>query len=217
MKKLLILLFSLVLVGCIQKNDSTNKITPEFITDDVTPLKLATVSPKEEQFKVEWNLDTMDRGKYEYETSENSDLVIEPNYSSLQRGDVIYFNMPKSELTKNPQLPRSYLGRVVGLSGETIEIQNGQVCIDDKVLDTFYAKALIRGMDEKSYFKNVDTSNIENEQTTRDYFNLNMEPVVVEENTVYVLVDQWWRGIDSKDFGLLAQKEIQGKVIGYSK
>lgn len=205
------------MVGCIQKSESTNTITPVFITDDVTPLKLETVTPNEEQFKVAWNLDMMDGGKHEYETSENSDLVIEPNYSSLQRGDVIYFNMPESELTKNPQLPRSYLGRVVGLSGETIEIQNGQVCIDDKVLDTFYGKALIRRMDETSYFKNVDVSNIENEQTTRDYFNLNMEPVVVEGNTVYVLVDQWWRGIDSKDFGLLPQKEIQGKVIGYSK
>ena len=44
-----------------------------------------------------------------------------------------------------------------------------------------------------------------------------MEPIKVEENTVFVLVDMWWRGTDSKDFGLLPVKNIQGKVLGYKK
>lgn len=62
----------------------------------------------------------------------------------------------------------------------------------------------------------MNPSNIEDEQAIWDYFEMDMEPIEVEENTVFVLVDQWWRGVDSKDFGLLPLDRIEGKVLGYS-
>lgn len=44
-----------------------------------------------------------------------------------------------------------------------------------------------------------------------------MNPIKVEENTVFVLVDMWLRGSDSKDFGLLPLENVKGKVLGYKK
>jgi signal peptidase I len=34
---------------------------------------------------------------------------------------------------------------------------------------------------------------------------------------VFILVDQWWRGTDSRDFGPLSIKKIEGIVIGYEE
>ena len=67
------------------------------------------------------------------------------------------------------------------------------------------------------YFNNVPSRNIANEQITRDYFNTNMNSVNVKENTVFILVDQWWRGSDSRDFGPLPIEKIEGIVIGYKE
>lgn len=44
-----------------------------------------------------------------------------------------------------------------------------------------------------------------------------MKPVQVTENTVFVLVYNWWRGIDSKDYGVLPIDKVKGKVLGYKK
>jgi signal peptidase I len=117
----------------------------------------------------------------------------------------------------NSFLPEHYIARAVGLPGETVEIINGQVFIDHKKLESFYSKATVRGMGEEEYFEKMDPSTIENEESMRSYFATNMKSVKVEENTVFVLVDQWWRGTDSRDFGVLPIDMIKGKVLGYKK
>jgi len=138
------------------------------------------------------------------------------NYSAIQRGDVLYFNTPEMAMEANSFLPEQYIARAVGLPGETVEIINGQVFIDHKKLESFYSTATARGMGEEEYFEKMDPSNI-NEESMRSYFATNMKSVKVEENTVFVLVDQWWRGTDSRDFGVLPIDTIKGKVLGYKK
>lgn len=106
------------------------------------------------------------------------------------------------------------IGRIVGLPGETVEIQNGQVYIDDKKLNTFYGVATSRGMEKEEYFEKMKDFNM-NKQSMEDYFDTSLAPVHVEENKVFVLVDAWWRGSDSRTFGPIPVELIQGKVIGY--
>lgn len=72
-------------------------------------------------------------------------------------------------------------------------------------------------MGEEEYFKNTPNNAIVTEQSTREYFNMNVDPVVIKENTVYILVDQWWRGTDSREFGALSIDKIEGIIIGYEK
>lgn len=209
MKTLLLIALSLfVLTGCGPRE--------KIMKDEETSPIINTVKPEATHLLVTWGSDAMDRGDYNYISKTNSDLVVDPHYGDLGRGDVIYYKMLKSEIAKNPNIPEDYLGRVVGLPGETVTIRYGHVYINNHRLDTFYGEATKMGETEEEFFENADLDRIENINWWKSYFKTEMNPVVVEEGTVFVLVDQWWRGTDSKDFGLLPVERIQGKVLGYS-
>lgn len=195
----------------------TYRYLDEVITDTTTPERLEIAPQSEHTFLIEWGLDSMDRGNHDFETHEHGKLVVTTDFNELKRGQPVYYHMPPSEIAKNPAIPEMYIGRVVGLPGETVEIKGGQVYIDGKKLDTFYGKATKWGLGEDAYFEQTPRRNIANEQATREYFNMDVSPVTVQENTVYLLVDQWWRGTDSKDFGPLPISEIVGIILGYEK
>lgn len=214
-KKIAFIGISFLLVFSLVEATSSSKV--ETMTDDVTKAEIDTLVPSENSLLVVWASDNMDRGNHDYDSLTHSDLVVDINYSAIQRGDVLYFNTPEMAREANSFLPEQYIARAVGLPGETVEIIKGQVFIDNKKLETFYSKATARGMGEEAYFEKMDPSNIGNEESMRSYFATNMKSVKVEENTVFVLVDQWWRGIDSRDFGGLPMDTIKGKVLGYKK
>lgn len=185
------------------------------ITDDNTKPVVELVVPPENALFIQWRSDAMDRGNHDYETPAHSELVVDPDNTVISRGDVIYFKTPARAIEDNPNLPEYYIARAVGLPGETVEIKEGQVFINNKKLDTFYAIPTMWGRGKEEYFKNMDSSDIANEKYLNDYFATSMQPVKVTENTIFVLVDQWWRGTDSKDFGLLPMASVVGKVLGY--
>ncbi|MBB4825188.1 signal peptidase I [Sporosarcina luteola] len=187
------------------------------ITDKVTPRRLESAQQTEHTFLIDWGSDAMDSGDHDFDTFYHGQLVVSPDTSNLERGQAVYYHMPPSVTAKNPAIPEKYIGRVVGLPGEMVEIKNGQVYIDGKRLDAFYGKATRRGMGEDDYFANTPRNAIADEQSTREYFNMNLAPVTVPDNSVYLLVDQWWRGLDSRDFGSLPIQEIEGVIIGYEE
>ncbi|MEK3886769.1 S26 family signal peptidase [Bacillus sp. FSL K6-3431] len=108
----------------------------------------------------------MDRGNHDYSFQYNSELVIDPDFSNINRGEVIYYQTPDFSLESNPDFtPSEYsIARVVALQGEMVEIREGQVYIDDKKLDTFYSKALFTGMEEETYFEKADPVNWVNDE-----------------------------------------------------
>lgn len=191
--------------------------TLEVITDDITPERLEFAPQNDHTFLIEWGSDAMDRGDHDFYTQEHGKLVVSTDFNKLQRGQPVYYQMPPLEIIKNPAIPEMYIGRVVGLPGETVEIKGGQVYIDGKKLDTFYGIVTMWGMGEDAYFKQTPRRNIVDEQATREYFNMDVEPVTVKENTVYLLVDQWWRGTDSRNFGPLPIGEIEGIITGIAE
>ncbi|MFS0689675.1 signal peptidase I [Sporosarcina sp. 179-K 8C2 HS] len=186
----------------------------EVITDDMTPERLEIAQQSEHTFLIEWGSDSMDRGNHDFESHEHGQLVVSTEFGELQRGQAVYYHMPSSVIAKNAAVPEMYIGRIVGLPGETVEINGGQVYIDGKMLDTFYGKATRRGAGEEEYFNTVPSSVYRDEKGIRDYFNMNMAAVTVEENTVFILVDQWWRGYDSREYGPLPIGEIEGIITG---
>ncbi|MCM3744869.1 signal peptidase I [Sporosarcina luteola] len=186
----------------------------EVITDDVTPERLEIAQQNDHTFLIEWGSDSMDRGNHDFNTLEHGKLVVSTDFDELQRGQPVYYHTPSSVIAKNAAVPEMYIGRVVGLPGETVEIKGGQVYIDGKMLDTFYGKATRRGAGEEEYFNTVPSSAYRDEQGIRDYFNMDMAAVTVEENTVFILVDQWWRGYDSREYGPLPIGEIEGIITG---
>lgn len=206
---MMLILFGLLSVGCAPELNT--------ISDEKTSTEIKIVTPEEKHLLVEWGSDSMDRGDHGYNSITHSKLVVDPNYEPLERGDVVFYKMFESEIKKNPMIPEDYLGRVVGLPGETVMIRYGHVYINNDRLDTFYGEATRTGATEEEYFKNNDLSGVVDVASVKRYFKTEMNPIQVEVGTVFVLVDQWWRGTDSKDFGVLPVERIQGTVLGYSK
>ncbi len=208
-------LFSIiVLIGAFQFFASKQAI--ETITDSTTSSEIATVRLSEGLITAEWLSDAMDRGNHDYETI-HSLLVIDPAVNTFKRGDVVYYQMPAYIRQQNPNIPAQYLGRIVALPGESVEIIDGQVWIDGKKLETFYGRATRFGLNAEEYLKKVDKNSFVNEEAIRETFSISASLTHVKENEVYILVDQWWRGTDSRYFGALKQTEIIGVVLGFEE
>lgn len=98
-----------------------------------------------------------------------------------QRGEVVVFKYPQ-----NPS--QRYIKRIIGLPGETIEIKDGKVFIDNKELD------------EKSYLPISS-------QTPGNML------ITLGENEYFVLGDNRLASYDSRRWGSLPKKDIIGRVF----
>ncbi len=102
----------------------------------------------------------------------------------ISRGDVVVFRYPRDTR-------KSYIKRVIGVPGDVVRIDAGQVVVNDQLLAEPYVA------DE--YFDRRTNSN-----------------VVVPDNSYYVLGDHRNRSSDSRDFGVVDRELIIGKaVFGY--
>ena len=88
--------------------------------------------------------------------------------------------------------------------------------MDGKKRIIFYGGTTSLGLTKDEYFERVDAENVETEEMEA-YFNTSMEPVSVGKKTVFVLVDMWWRGRDSREYGPIPFEQLQGKVLGYEE
>ncbi|MDI7742019.1 signal peptidase I [Lysinibacillus fusiformis] len=203
---LFLVVFSFLLAQLFSKHDGA----AISITDPYTSSTVEQVDATEKDFLLEWLSDSMDRGNHDYITSYHSNLVVGSVTDKLKRGDVIYYAISSEQ----------YIARIVGLPGEKIEIQDGQVFIDEKKLDAFYGKATVRGLEEKQFFeavKDTNSQNTINEEGYKEYFSTDMAEVLVPENSYFVLVDLWSRGTDSRTLGPIHIDEIDGVVLGYQE
>ena len=108
----------------------------ETIIDSTTPQKLPFLAVTGEQYTIEWLSDAMDRGNHDFYTNVHGALIVDPSIKIFERGQVAYYQLPDTNNEDN-----MYISRIVGLPGETIEIKDGHVWIDDKKLEAFYAGA----------------------------------------------------------------------------
>jgi signal peptidase I len=99
----------------------------------------------------------------------------------IERGDVIVFRFPED-------LRRSYIKRVVGLPGETVEVRKGAVHIDGKTLTEPYVPQRYR--DRASH-----------------------PHVTVPEGAYYVLGDHRNTSNDSRTWGTVDKSFITGKAV----
>lgn len=108
-------------------------------------------------------------------------LIIEKmsyRFSEPQRGDIIVFHYPS-----NPK--RDFIKRIIGLPGETIQVQRGQVLINEKPLP-------------ESYQPNEGT--------------YNWGPGLIGEDEYFVLGDNRNNSSDSHSWGMLPRELIVGKA-----
>jgi signal peptidase I len=98
-----------------------------------------------------------------------------------QRGDVVVFHYPE-------QPNRDFIKRVIGMPGETVNIQDGRVYIDGRLLDEPYIDKFCRG-------KSCDGE------------------WIIGPDQYFVLGDNRGASKDSQDFGAVDRKFIIGRAF----
>ncbi len=104
-----------------------------------------------------------------------------------ERGDIVVFKYPDD-------MKKDFIKRLVAFSGETVEIRDGRILVDGKVLDdpeTF----------GQFYYHNHDPYGGPNEKIT------------VRENSYYVLGDNSANSTDSRFWGFVPKDNMVGKAI----
>ena len=102
-------------------------------------------------------------------------------FESIGRGDVVVFHYPRDT-------SKSYIKRVIGVPGDRIRIEDGQVFVNDEALPEPYVR--LEHEDFRSY-----------------------PEFVVPAHSYFVLGDRRNLSNDSRDFGPVDEDYIYGKAV----
>lgn len=108
-------------------------------------------------------------------------------FGDPRRGDVIVYELPG-------QPDRMFFGRVIGLSREKVELKDGHVYINDKLLNESY---VVEGMLTRGFGMYMREG----------------EPVVVPGDNYVVMGDNREHSLDSRQWGFLPRKNIVGRLF----
>ncbi len=108
------------------------------------------------------------------------------DFTTPKRGDVIVFKYPQDE-------SRDFIKRVIGLPGDTLEIQGRRVLINGKPLDESYA-----------HFVDGAKSPMEQEH---------FGPIVIPPHKLFMMGDNRDRSMDSRVWGLLDESKVEGQAF----
>jgi signal peptidase I len=152
-----------------------------------------------------------------------SDMFWNPIYiagkSGPSRGDVIVFKYPQDQSI-------NYIKRVIGIPGDTVEIRNKIVYINDLPLeaqdisDSVKGKAIMADMDDKfktynlKIFKTINGEHTHVVQQDSDnYYKVNYERRVVPAGQYFVMGDNRDFSYDSRFWGTVPHELIKGKAL----
>jgi signal peptidase I len=124
---------------------------------------------------------------------ENTLLPIDP----IRRGDIVVFKYPEE-----PE--RDFIKRVIGLPGETIELRNKKVYINNKPIDEPYVHYLFPP-DEGAH---AEDSGFNDFDVRRTY-----GPVTVPEGHYFMMGDNRDNSQDSRYWGFMPRSYVKGKAL----
>ncbi len=145
----------------------------------------------------------------------DSDPIYLFGQSTPKRGDVVVFKYPS-----DPSI--NYIKRVVGLPGDSIEIREKRVFINDAPIDQkeIDGQEIMSDMDEK--FKNYNLKFYEAktgehshniQQDIDNYYKTDYEKRVIPEGKYFVMGDNRDFSYDSRFWGYVDHKLIKGEAI----
>ncbi len=103
------------------------------------------------------------------------------NIGKIERGDMIVFWFPQDP-------SKSYIKRVIGTPGDTVDVDNGRVRINGKLLEEKYVP-----------------------EEYRDH--VSIPPTQVPEDQYFVLGDHRSSSNDSRSWGMVPRRYIYGKAV----
>ncbi|EHV2892880.1 signal peptidase I, partial [Enterococcus faecalis] len=105
------------------------------------------------------------------------------------------YNRKDIVVAENPiKENKNIIKRVIGLPGETLEIINDKVYINNHKLKEPYA-----------YFSTKDQSN-----AVKNY-----KKIYIPKNRIFVMGDNRYNSFDSREFGTIDINSIQGKIFHF--
>lgn len=146
------------------------------------------------------------------------DINLNPKYITSQslpkRGEVIVFKFPKDPST-------SYIKRVIGLPGDTVEIKDKIVYVNDQPLKTtaIDGTEFLKDMNKK--FKNYklnfyteisDSGEHVIQQDSDNYYSNNKDKVQVKEGHLYVMGDNRDFSFDSRYWSTVPVEYVKGRA-----
>jgi signal peptidase I len=108
-------------------------------------------------------------------------------FEDPQRGDIVVFRYPE-----DPK--KDFIKRLVAREGETVEIRDGRIYVDDKPLD-----------DPKTFGRFT--------YLNHDPYGSTREKVLVPADSYYVLGDNSANSTDSRFWGFVPEKNLKGKAV----
>ncbi|MDJ0736074.1 MAG: signal peptidase I [Nostocaceae cyanobacterium] len=120
------------------------------------------------------------------------------NFSDPKRGDIIVFS-PTQELQKE-QYQDAFIKRIVGLPGETVELRDGKVYINNKPLD------------ERNYLSGSQRTSVE-VCTSGSQPPFLAQTKTIPANSYLVLGDNRNSSYDSRCWGVVPRENIIGRAI----
>lgn len=110
-------------------------------------------------------------------------------YREPQRGEIVVFIFPEDR-------SKDFIKRVIGISGDKVEIRNKKIFINDKEYE-----------DGHGIFS--DSLIIPKSMQPRDNFG----PVTVPEKSIFVMGDNRDESLDSRFWGFVNLKDVEGKAF----
>ncbi|WP_086347626.1 signal peptidase I [Candidatus Enterococcus clewellii] len=119
------------------------------------------------------------------------DMVLMEKYTSINRFDVIVFQLPDGEI---------YVKRVIGLPGDSVRFEEDQLYINgEEMAEPFLKNNKLKQYDNKPYTTNFELSDLINQEK-------------LDEDHYFVLGDNRRMSKDSRSFGAVESKYIIGKA-----
>lgn len=133
-----------------------------------------------------------------------------PKFESPHRGDVIVFAYPR-----DPSL--NYVKRVVGLGGDTVEMRDGEVRVNGRVLSEPYVQRVDANHDgadpeflwQRDHLLTNSSDERRHYRPTRDTWG----PLLVPEGKYFVLGDNRDNSSDSRYWGFVDATAIRGRPM----
>lgn len=140
-------------------------------------------------------------GSSMYPTLENGSHLVLSKITSytgnFDRGDIIVFYAPDGT---------RYLKRIIGISGDTVNIKEDKLYVNNVVVDEYYL--------DKEYMRDrILRENLKSFTNDFQLSDLKGNPKIVPEGHIFVMGDNRPVSNDSREIGFIDKDEIIGKIV----